>query len=79
MLSKQIKLFIIVGVSACLVCGCQVRSSTIVLKDKSKEKTKTESAVRVENGVIIYKDTQKYDTSKIPSTEEKQEDYIFEK
>lgn len=69
----------LVGVCAFLLCGCQVRSSTIVLKDKTKEKPKTESAVRVENGVIIYKDTKKYDTSKIPKEGDKEEDYIFGK
>ncbi len=79
MISKQIKLIMIVGVCAFLLCGCQVRSSTIVLKDKTKEKPKTESAVRVENGVIIYKDTKKYDTSKIPKEGDKEEDYIFGK
>ena len=66
MTSKQIKLIMIVGVCAFLLCGCQIRSSTIVLKDKTKEKPKTESAVRVENGVIIYKDTKNMILPKFP-------------
>ena len=79
MFLKQIELFLLICVSVFLLCGCQIHNSTIILKDKTKEKSKIESSVRVENGVIIYKDTKKYDTSKIPKEGDKEEDYIFGK
>ena len=78
-----IKIFLLMFIiSTCFLCGCNVRSSTIVLENDSsstKIKPKTERAIRVENGVIIYKDTKKYDTSKIPTECIKEEDYIFGK
>lgn len=77
MLLNRIKLITIVCLVAFFLSGCSSGKSTIVFHSQKKEhKTQAESSVRVENGVIIYKDTKKYDTSIIDPKDDKK-DYIF--
>lgn len=76
MMTKNVKLVIVIAGSSFLLSACSIQEGSIVFKKREPPKVNTESAISVKDGVIIYKDTKKYDTSKIKPQKTSQ-NYIF--